>query len=85
MDHWTERAANRLKPFAKPGILLSMPIFIFTYGWGLKLLLQQLPMWTIPIIGLIHSAMWIGIALLHDLRLEQAQKRFGQSVPPDTE
>lgn len=44
--------------------LLSAPVFVFTYGWAMRLLFHEVSMWLWPPIVLAHGMTFVGLALL---------------------
>ncbi len=55
---------NLLAAFA----LLSAPVFLGTYAWGLFLISQKVPIWAFVLIGICHVTVALGFAALLDKR-----------------
>lgn len=73
-EHPLDRATRALRPAIIVVALLSAPVMLLTYAWGLKLLY--------PILGpglwagmcLSHVICWIGISALFETPQEPPQK-----------
>lgn len=51
--------------------LLSTPVFLFTYAWGMRLLVDEVGLGWWLLICLFHVIAWIGVASLFDARQSQ--------------
>lgn len=69
-----DRLGFRLRGVIVVFLVLSLPIFLFSYGWMIKQLFYAAPGWITAIVFLAHAAVWIGIGSLFDSRQEQDQK-----------
>lgn len=74
-EHPLDRLGRAIRPFLIGLAVLAMPIALFTYGWGLKLILAEVGFgWWFPIIG-AQVVVWIGLAGLIDIRSERRQSQ----------
>ena len=74
-EHPIDRFMRSLRPVLIGLAFLAFPVFMFTYGWGLKLILAEVgfAVW-IPIMA-AHILVIAGIAGLADIRSERRQSQ----------
>jgi hypothetical protein len=74
-----ESLSDRLERAARPVLLgllvITGPVFFFTYAWGMKLLLTVVPLWAWALICLCHVMAWLGVASLFDTQQERRTRR----------
>lgn len=70
-----DRLALRLRPLFFVGAALSLPVFLVSYAYGLKLLFQAVPGWLFLIIAAAHVTVAIGASCLHDFQQERRSLR----------
>lgn len=74
-EHPLDRLGRAIRPAVICLAWLAFPIFLYTYGWGLVLILDEVGFaWWLPIIG-AQVIGWGGIAALFDMRTEQSQSK----------
>ena len=72
-EHPIDRFMRSLRPVLIGLAVLAFPVFMFTYLWGLKLILAEVGFgWWFPIIG-AQALVWLGIAGLADMRSSRPQ------------
>lgn len=70
-EHPIDRAARAIRPALIVLAVLAAPVMLFTYAWGLKLLIPYVGLgWWLAICA-AHVTGWIGIAGLIDITQER--------------
>lgn len=73
-NHPIDRAMRAIRPAIIGFAVLSAPVMLFTYAWGVKELREAMPLWAWLLVCLCHVTVWLGVAALADIRQEQRQK-----------
>lgn len=74
-EHPIDRFGRAIRPAMIGLAVLAFPVFMFTYGWGLKLILAEVGFaWWVPIMA-AHALVIFGVAGLADIRSERRQSR----------
>ena len=70
-----DRLSLALRPFLIFGAALSLPVFLISYGYMLRLLFDAVPNWMFLVIAVSNAIVFLGAAQLHDLQQERRSKR----------
>jgi hypothetical protein len=82
-EQFLDRAMRPLRPVFVGLLILTLPVFMFTYGWGLKMILAETPRWVFLLVCLSNAIAWLGIASLIDIRQgHQTPRDSGQGASP---
>ena len=74
-EHPIDRLGRAIRPVLIGLAVLAFPVFMFTYGWGLKLILAEVGLgWWLSIMA-AHLLVIFGIAGLIDSRSERRQSQ----------
>lgn len=77
-----DRLAERLRPWLLVWLAVSAPIWMVSYAWMLKNLLETAPLWVSIPVGFSAITAALGLAALLDIRQEhQIPPRDDQSGP----
>lgn len=78
-----DRAMRALRGVFIWGLILSGPIFLMTYGWAMKLLINAAPWWVSVPTVIAHLATLLAIGSLIDIRQERLNSpQDGQHAQP---
>lgn len=69
-----DRLGYRFRGVIVVFLVLSLPVFLISYGWMIKQLFYAAPGWITAIIFACHASVWIGISSLFDSRQERDQQ-----------
>lgn len=72
-EHPLDRAMRAARPAILVFVVVSGPVFLFSYGWAMKLLLMQVGLWWGAIFVVCHVMAGIAVGSLFDSRQERAQ------------
>ena len=76
-EHFMDRAMRPLLPILAGLLWISGPLFLLSYGWGIKLIYYAAPGWIFAIVVVVNVLVWLGIASLLDMRQ-------GRQNPPNS-
>ena len=83
METNLDRAVRRARPLIFVVAALSLPAFLLTYGYALKLLFQTAPAWVSVVAFISHVTAAIGASCLADEQKErQLSQGNSQHKPP---
>ena len=76
MENVWDRAARALRPVFFVACIVTIPVFMVSYLYMLRLFFDAQPTWLFALVGVSHLVSWIAFAMLHDFRREK------QNLPP---
>ena len=74
-EHFLDRAMRPLLPIFAGLLYLTLPVFLYSYGWGLKMIYAVAPGWLFAVVIVTHVLVALGIASLFDMRQERQKRR----------
>lgn len=70
-EHPIDRAMRPLRGVFIWGLIVSGPIFMMSYAWGVKQVYLSAPGWITAAVVIAHLATWLAIGSLIDIRQER--------------
>jgi hypothetical protein len=69
--HPIDRFVIRFRPVIIVLFIMSVPVYLISYGWMARELFLQAPVWVSVIVMVAHCFAALGIASLFDMRHQQ--------------
>jgi hypothetical protein len=74
-EHFADRVARTARPFILGFVVITGPVFLFTYVWAMKLLAGVVPLWAFAAICACHIMAWFAVGSLFDIQQERRNRR----------
>lgn len=71
-QHPLDRLAYRLRVPLIVLAVISCPVMLYSYAWGMKQIMAAAPAWVSVLVVVSHIMVWLGIGSLFDMRQEKA-------------